>query len=232
MSGLKVIDDMKNRKFYCTIGDPGWLTKGKIYETDGMGRVMYDNGHIGSEWNSFADYSLAHRLVPLVARKAFPGDWVYVNSPDERVPPECNGDVFEVKSRACFLDGAYLAVPEWLCVDSWRVLDNEYLVLDGYKPDKTESGKTEPADTPALTESAPTKPKQDDSVHSPSHYADKQIEVIDYIRDTLTHDEFVGYCCGNVIKYISRWRKKGGAEDLRKAEVYLGWAEEAVRGKK
>lgn len=63
-----------------------------------------------------------------------------------------------------------------------------------------------------------------DSVNHPTHYADKQIEVIDYIRDTLTEEGFVDYCIGNVIKYVSRWRKKGGKEDLEKARVYLEWA--------
>ena len=63
-----------------------------------------------------------------------------------------------------------------------------------------------------------------DKVNKPSHYADKQIEVIDYIKDTLTHDGYIDFCLGNVIKYVSRWRKKGGVEDLRKADVYLNWA--------
>lgn len=63
-----------------------------------------------------------------------------------------------------------------------------------------------------------------DAVNHPSHYADKKIEVIDYIRDTLPPSGFVDYCIGNVIKYVSRWRKKGGAEDLKKAQVYLAWA--------
>ena len=63
-----------------------------------------------------------------------------------------------------------------------------------------------------------------DNVNHPSHYADKEIEVIDYIRDTLDCTEFVGYCIGNVLKYTSRWRKKGGLEDLEKAKVYLDWA--------
>ena len=67
-----------------------------------------------------------------------------------------------------------------------------------------------------------------DAVRHPSHYADKQIEVIDYIRDTLTKSGFVDYCLGNVIKYVSRWRKKGGVEDLKKADVYLNWAIEAA----
>ena len=55
-----------------------------------------------------------------------------------------------------------------------------------------------------------------------------EIEVIDYIRDKLTTEEFVGYCSGNVLKYQSRWRLKGGIEDLRKASVYLDWQIEAL----
>lgn len=70
-----------------------------------------------------------------------------------------------------------------------------------------------------------------DNVNHPSHYADKEIEVIDYIRDTLGADEFVGYCIGNVLKYTSRWRKKGGLEDLEKAKVYLEWAIEKQRSR-
>lgn len=70
-----------------------------------------------------------------------------------------------------------------------------------------------------------------DAVNHPNHYADKKIEVIDYIRDTLTESGFVDYCLGNVIKYVSRWRKKGGVEDLKKANVYLAWAiEQAEKG--
>lgn len=61
-----------------------------------------------------------------------------------------------------------------------------------------------------------------DMVNHPSHYGGK-IEVIDYIRDKLTPEGFTEYCCGNVLKYISLWRKKDGVQDLRKAQVYLGW---------
>ena len=61
-----------------------------------------------------------------------------------------------------------------------------------------------------------------DAVNHPGHYAGK-VEVIEYIRDKLTPEEFVGYCCGNVLKYVSRWRKKDGVQDLKKAEVYLKW---------
>lgn len=74
----------------------------------------------------------------------------------------------------------------------------------------------------------PAVKEKPDNVNHPSHYADKAIEVIDYIRDTLTGMELTGYCIGNVLKYVSRWRKKAGVEDLKKAQVYLGWAIEAA----
>ena len=61
-----------------------------------------------------------------------------------------------------------------------------------------------------------------DMVNHPNHYAG-QIEVIDYIRDKLTPEGFTEYCCGNVLKYVSRWRKKDGIQDLKKALVYLEW---------
>lgn len=60
-----------------------------------------------------------------------------------------------------------------------------------------------------------------DPVDKPSHYANKEIEVIDYIQDTLSDEEFEGYCMGNVIKYVSRYKHKNGVEDLKKARYYL-----------
>lgn len=69
----------------------------------------------------------------------------------------------------------------------------------------------------------------DDRVNHPNHYTFGDIEVIDYIRDKLTPNEFLGYCGGNVLKYVSRWRHKGGVEDLEKAEVYLKWMIESAK---
>lgn len=70
-----------------------------------------------------------------------------------------------------------------------------------------------------------------DRVNHPSHYTTGKYEVIDYIRDKLTQEEYTGYCVGNVMKYISRWRHKGGLEDLEKAKVYLTWAIESENRK-
>ncbi|WMM94950.1 hypothetical protein HTVC168P_gp20 [Pelagibacter phage HTVC168P] len=55
-----------------------------------------------------------------------------------------------------------------------------------------------------------------DMIKNPPHYANKSIEPIDYI---IAND--LTYCEGNVIKYITRWRGKGGVEDLKKAKQYI-----------
>ena len=62
-----------------------------------------------------------------------------------------------------------------------------------------------------------------DAVQHPSHYTQGGIECIEAIRASMTADGFCDYCKGNIIKYIWRWRDKGGVEDLKKASVYLDW---------
>lgn len=63
-----------------------------------------------------------------------------------------------------------------------------------------------------------------DPVTKPAHYQRGGIETIDYIRATLGDEGFAAYCLGNVLKYVSRFREKDGVQDLKKAQVYLGWA--------
>lgn len=69
-----------------------------------------------------------------------------------------------------------------------------------------------------------------DAVTKPSHYNHSGgVECIDYIKQVLGLEGFVAYCRGNVIKYNHRAFYKGNAtEDLKKAEVYLKWANEAL----
>jgi len=56
---------------------------------------------------------------------------------------------------------------------------------------------------------------------NPSHYKGNGIECIEYIKERLPNDAFLGYLNGNVIKYTHRWQEKNGIEDLRKARWYL-----------
>lgn len=63
----------------------------------------------------------------------------------------------------------------------------------------------------------------DKMVSHPSHYQSKTgLEVIDVI-EAFTHDlqGIEAIDTGNVIKYICRWKKKNGIQDLKKAMWYL-----------
>ena len=55
---------------------------------------------------------------------------------------------------------------------------------------------------------------------NPSHYKQGGIECIEAIK-AATGEGFTGYVWGNVLKYLWRWPKKGGVEDLKKARWYL-----------
>ena len=55
-----------------------------------------------------------------------------------------------------------------------------------------------------------------DGVNHPKHYTKGKIEPIDFI-----YANNMDYLEGNIIKYISRYKYKGGSEDLKKAQFYL-----------
>lgn len=62
----------------------------------------------------------------------------------------------------------------------------------------------------------------EDPVNHPGHYIQDGIETIDVIKAwTKGLDGIIATDTGNVIKYISRWNKKNGIEDLKKAQWYL-----------
>lgn len=89
------------------------------------------------------------------------------------------------------------------CIDDNRrtIIDRNYNIIFG---DKKTSDKTS---------------DKIEAVNSPAHYNDGKIEVIDYIEDKK-----LGFCLGNVIKYVSRAGKKDPEkeiEDLNKAKWYL-----------
>jgi hypothetical protein len=67
-----------------------------------------------------------------------------------------------------------------------------------------------------------TPPSKPEMVNSPGHYTAKgTIECIEAIEAQLTTDEFRGFLKGNIAKYVWRELRKGGQEDLRKAQWYL-----------
>ena len=58
-----------------------------------------------------------------------------------------------------------------------------------------------------------------------NHYKMLAIQPIEYITKNN-----LGYCEANVVKYISRWRDKGGVADLEKARHYLDQLSELEGG--
>lgn len=49
-----------------------------------------------------------------------------------------------------------------------------------------------------------------------SHYKDMPIQPVEFI-----HANQIPFLEGNIIKYVSRWRKKNGIPDLEKAKHYI-----------
>ncbi|MBP6986266.1 MAG: DUF3310 domain-containing protein [Alphaproteobacteria bacterium] len=61
-------------------------------------------------------------------------------------------------------------------------------------------------------------PRALDSQEGGSHYQDLVIQPLDFIEKNK-----IGFSEGNVIKYVVRWRKKNGLQDLMKAKHYLDY---------
>lgn len=60
------------------------------------------------------------------------------------------------------------------------------------------------------------KPSAFDTQEGGDHYKKQAIQPFPYIVGNG-----IGYAEGNVIKYVTRWRDKGGVADLKKARHYL-----------
>lgn len=72
--------------------------------------------------------------------------------------------------------------------------------------------------------------KKSSSVNHPNHYNQGGMEVWDVIKaftENLSGAE--AFYAGNAIKYILRWDKKNGIEDLEKAKVYI---DKIIEGRK
>lgn len=61
-----------------------------------------------------------------------------------------------------------------------------------------------------------------DNVNHPAHYTGGDIECIDAIASAIQGLKGKeAYYTGNAIKYLWRWKKKNGVEDLKKAKWYI-----------
>lgn len=56
----------------------------------------------------------------------------------------------------------------------------------------------------------------------PDYYKKDGKDLLDEFFNTLmTKEQAIGFCLGNAIKYLTRYDKKNGLEDLQKANEYL-----------
>jgi hypothetical protein len=61
-----------------------------------------------------------------------------------------------------------------------------------------------------------------DTVNHPAHYNAGPVECIDAIQSATTGlSGFEGFCTGCAMKYLWRWKHKGGVTDLQKAKWYI-----------
>ena len=61
------------------------------------------------------------------------------------------------------------------------------------------------------------------NVDDPKHYAQdgRKMQPIQSMYYGMTQEQFRGYCIGCCHKYIYRFNKKNGIEDLEKAKKYI-----------
>lgn len=68
------------------------------------------------------------------------------------------------------------------------------------------------------------------------HYRETIVEPILVMQALFSHDEFIGFLKGNILKYRLRAGHKGGEEemksDLDKIHVYEEWLERAKKGER
>ena len=71
----------------------------------------------------------------------------------------------------------------------------------------------------------------DKLIYDSPHYSG-EIETIDFMADKLSREEFIGYCKGNAVKYLSRVGHKENLkdtiDDYRKALTYILIATETL----
>ena len=63
--------------------------------------------------------------------------------------------------------------------------------------------------------------RADDLQISGNHYKEMPIQPWEVMESVLTHEEFVGFLKGNIIKYSLRAGRKEGSDDEGKAKHYM-----------
>jgi hypothetical protein len=95
-------------------------------------------------------------------------------------------------------------------------------------------GRSAPDPTPApdTTPAATAVPTSMTYQVGGDHYKDNPVQPWAAMEAWMGGEQFVGFLRGNVIKYIARCDKKGGVQDLKKAQHYLTKLIEICDGEK
>jgi hypothetical protein len=73
-----------------------------------------------------------------------------------------------------------------------------------------------------LKEAGSVVDKTNDAVQHPSHYTQGKVECIEALESaTAGLSGIEAVCTANAIKYLWRWRRKNGIEDVKKAQWYI-----------
>ncbi len=88
--------------------------------------------------------------------------------------------------------------------------------------ENSKSGEKYLADAVGILKAAIEDYEENDVVNHPAHYTSGKMECIDIV-DVMTEDKqgLEAFCTGNIVKYLYRYNKKGGVEDVKKAEWYF-----------
>lgn len=67
----------------------------------------------------------------------------------------------------------------------------------------------------------PPPPTADTRQVGGTHYAEQAVQPWAAMEAWMTPEQFAGFLRGNAIKYLARADRKGGLDDIRKAQHYL-----------
>lgn len=62
---------------------------------------------------------------------------------------------------------------------------------------------------------------EEDVVNHPAHYENDKYQCIEVMEDIYGTEAVMNFCICNAFKYIWRFQKKNGIEDIRKAQWYI-----------
>lgn len=60
-----------------------------------------------------------------------------------------------------------------------------------------------------------------DNITKPKHYHKNGVDVIGFAEAQFDKKELKGFCRINALKYVTRYDRKNGIEDLKKAKFYI-----------